>query len=137
MAWTAKLIDAKYNGSSWKLILEISNGVKTENIALRWEGATVAELKQAVWQHIQSFKKETPPLNLTPYVNQTFDIIPPVVDPPDPDLRAWLADYQQLTALLRVTSAIPALLTPARTTFIAELRTSLNAGWKNKYLEFV
>ena len=76
-------------------------------------------------------------------VGQSINIDPDIVEPPTPptpptqaelDRNAWFADYRQLNQLLEVTTKVPALATAQATTLIANLRVSLEAGWRNSYL---
>ena len=100
----------------------------------------IASLKSLVRREAAKFEK-TDPVDLAPYVGQSVDITPP--DPPAPptqaelDKQAWIDDYQQLQSMLRVTEAVPALLTAQRQTLIDDLRTTLAADWNNSYLDSV
>ena len=74
-------------------------------------------------------------------IGTTIDVTPVPVDPPTPptqaeiDRAAWFDDYRQLQSILKATEAVPALLDAQAQTSIANLRTTLEAGWLNSYLD--
>ena len=74
-------------------------------------------------------------------LNTPIDVTPEPPTPPTPptqaelDRAAWFDDYRSLKQMLQVTTDVPALATAQANTAIANLRTSLEAGWLNSYLD--
>ena len=140
MAWTATLLSAVDRDSFWKIVVEYTDGVRTVERAYQFNGATANELRAFVRAQALTLEK-IDPVDLNPFVGQSVDVTPPVITPPDPptqaeiDRDAWFVDYQQLNRLLEVTTKVPALLTAQTQTLIDNLRTSLEAGWINSYLD--
>ena len=140
MTWTATLIHAEDRGSHWKIGVEFTDGTRTKQVGYRFTGSTAAALKRFIRAKALEFESSDG-IDLSAFVGQSIDVTPPVVTPPTPptqaemDRVAWFDDYRQLQAMLKVITDIPALATPQANAAIANLRTSLEAGWLNSYLD--
>ena len=140
MTWTATLLHADDRGSHWKIGVEFTDGTRTKQVGYRFTGSTAAELKRFVRQKALEFESSDG-IDLSTFIGQSIDVTPPTVEPPAPptqaelDRAAWFDDYRQLQAMLKVTTDVPALATTQANTAIANLRTSLEAGWLNSYLD--
>ena len=138
--WTATLLHADDRESHWKIGVEFTDGVRTKQVGYRFTGSTVAELKAFVRAKAAEFESSDG-IDLSTFIGQSIDVTPPVVTPPDPptqaelDRIAWFTDYRSLQQMLQVTTDIPALATTQANTAIANLRTSLEAGLLNSYLD--
>ena len=141
MTWTATLLNAVDRDTHWKIVVEFTDGTDTKKEGYRFTGTTAKELKDFVRGKAAAFDRNDIALDLVPLIGQSVDVTPPTPDPITPptqaelDRAAWFDDYRQLQAMLKVTTDIPALATTQANTAIANLRTSLEAGWLDSYLE--
>jgi hypothetical protein len=140
MTWTATLIRADDRDSHWKIGVEFTDGNRTKQQGYNFTGSTAAELKAFIRAKAQEFEKSDG-IDLSTFIGQSIDVTKPTVDPPtlptdaELDRAAWFSDYRKLQAMIKVTTDIPALATPQATTAIANLRTSLEPGFLNSYLD--
>ena len=137
--WTATLLNAEDRDTHWKVVIEFTDGVDTKKAGYRFTGTTAQQLAAFVRKKAQEFERNDTTVDLTAFIGQSIDVTPPVVDPPTPptqaeiDRDAWFDDYRRLQQMLQATTDIPALATAQANTAIANLRTSLEAGWLNSY----
>lgn len=143
MAWTATLKDAEYRETHWFVEVVFTDGTRTKKEGYPFTGTTPAQLAAFVRGKAKEFNRTDAAVDFTTFIGQSIDVTPPTVDPPAPptqeelDRDAWFTDYRVLQSMLKVTTDIPALATPQTNTAIANLRTSLEAGWLNSYLDGV
>lgn len=142
MTWTATLLSAVDRDSHWKISVEFTDGTKTVERGYRFNGSTPAALAAFVRRKAQEFEASDS-VDLAQYIGQSIDVTPPTPPtPPAPkpptqaelDFRAWRNDFSQLESMLRITEAIPALLTTQAQTAIDNLRASLAADFLNSYI---
>ena len=142
MTWEAELKKAVPYPTHWKIQLEYDNGAgKTKTEGYRFTGADPAALKAFARNEALKFERKDSTFDFTTLIGQSIDVTPPVVVPPTPptqaeiDEAAWFADWETLKAMNYVMATIPTLATQARIDAAAALEASLDAGWKNSYLE--
>jgi len=141
MTWTAELIDAEDRETHWFVEIEFTDGVKTIRKGYPFNGTTPQELAAFVRGKAADFERTDTTTDFSTLIGQSIDVTPPTPPAPTPptqaelDRAAWFADYRELQQMLQATTDIPALATAQATTAIANLRTSLEAGWLNSYLD--
>ena len=139
--WTATLIRADKNNGRLDFEIEYldSDDGEITRLAYSLTAPTKKQIRDLARREVTrlaALKAEVIDLP----VGQSINVDPDIVEPPTPptqaelDRNAWFADYRQLNQLLEVTTKVPALSTAQATTLIANLRVSLEAGWRNSYL---
>ena len=137
MAFTAELIRAIKENGKWSLTIRFSDGNERIDKSYTRLRASPLSLKRLAIREIAELDgakgDSTPPLS-------DIDLTPEVPTPSTPptqaeiDRASWFDDYNTLKQLIELTTNVPDMVTPTRTTRIANLRVSLKADFKPAYL---
>lgn len=140
MAYTAELLGAVKSDTEWKIRVKFVDGAYESIRVFRFTGTTTKQLVDFVRGQGNLSDKVKTSTDFTQFIGKVLDLTPATPTPPPTPTAAeiaktaWFVDYTQLNRVLAVTTAVPSLRTAQVDTLIANLRTSLTAGWLNSYL---
>ena len=140
MAYTATLDRLELENGKWSVNITYTDGIDTVREGYTLTSVSKQSLRDLARRDaLRLFNAPTTDVDIP--IGTTIDVTPdPVTPPPDPTpaeiaRAAWFVDYRQLQSMLRATDAVPALLNTQAQTAIDNLRTSLESGWLNSYLD--
>jgi len=141
MAWTAKLTNfERYAGMYHFSIAYLQDDIEVFADSYSQRSVTkkgMRNLARRVAADLAANDTNDIDIPIGSVIDVTPDPAPPPATPTQAELAriAWFDDYRRLQQMLQATADIPALATTQADTAIANLRTSLESGWLNSYLD--
>ena len=140
---TATLLVFEVVRAEFRITILYTDTVSGKSIEKSYRRASITkkQLRDLARREAAGFVESADESDVDIPVGSTIDVTPdPIVPPLEPTPEevakaSWFEDYRQLQDLLQITTDVPAIETPQATALIASLRTSLEADWKNSYLE--
>ena len=143
--WSATLEKCFYRRGTWRVVISYTDGVESFAKTYQMERVSPAILKSKAQYEVNNFESEVM-VDPTNWIGKSIDLTPdPIPEPPTPEppptptaeeiaKKAWFDDYDKLERLNRL---VAQGLLDASDTRITNLQTSLQANWKNDYLDSV
>jgi len=137
MAVIATLLNAVQSGLSWKIEIEYSDGVETYIISERFNGTTIAGLKDFARSKALRVDGVIDTFDFTTVIGQSIDVTPITPVPPTAEEIAkevWFDDWAKLRQINTLLEQAPAISTASRIAFRDSLQSTVESNWLDSYL---